>query len=353
MSENQYDASAIKVLSFPEVVRKRPGMYIGPTDCRGVEHMVFELVANAVDQYLAHKATKVDVSVQGSLITIQDDGCGLPFDEESPDKKSTLAEYLLTHLHHTPTFDGHTPHIHISSLGVGLSVVNTLCKNFTVNSWRNGAQWKLTFHRGYAKTPPEIKQTGAGRGNSITFEADPTLFSDNRPRLGVIRKHLFTCAHLFPGMTFSLNDECFCAPDGLLDYAYIHAAHQRWSDEHSSPFYFHETYSDWEIQGTAVGNWFTRNNWEIAQNGVSIHSWANGTSTRLHGSHVSGFQEALNDVNWLPEAIYIHVIANDVRFSGPCRDELNDDGLKNKVRSALKPKLAAYMSRTLTENHNS
>lgn len=345
LSEHRYSTSKIKVLKFPEVIRKRPGMYIGPTDSRGVEHMVFELVANAIDQYLAHKATKVEVTVQGGLITIRDDGCGLPFDKESPDKKSTLAEYLLSHLH-----QGHTPHIHISALGVGMSVVNALCKSFTVNSWRKDAQWSLTYQRGIAKTFPTIKQTGTGRGSRITFEADPTLFSNNQPRLSVIRKYLFTCAHLIPGMTFSLNNECFCAPNGLLDYAYIHPTSQRWSHMNITPFYFHETYPDWEIQAVAAGNWFTQNNWDVVQKGVSIQSWVNGTFTPLQGSHVTGFQEALNDANWLPEAMYIHVIANGIEFSGPCRNELNDDDLQNKVQSMLKPKLKAYRTHTFAEN---
>ena len=117
-----YSAKNIKIVSSIEGIRKRPGMYFGDVDNGGANHIIYELIANSIDQFLSGNATHIKINIEGDQIVISDDGCGLPFDKPSPESKISLAEYYLTNLHHTATADGHAPHVHVCR-GSGLGLV--------------------------------------------------------------------------------------------------------------------------------------------------------------------------------------------------------------------------------------
>lgn len=341
MSEISYDASQIKVLKFPETVRMRPGMYIGNTNEEGVEHMVLELVANVVDLFLAGRATKVSVKILGDQIVVADDGPGLPFDLEAPDQSMSLVEYFMTRMHHSPTFDGHQPHFHLASFGVGLAVVSALCKSINVDSWRNGARWSASFAHGCAFGSPTLVEEGNGRGTTITFQADATIFSETKPNSAVLRKKFFDAAHLVPGMLFELNDERFISQRGLEDMVYIFS-NDGWNPgERVAPFYHRESIGDYEVHAAANGSCFPCSN--IKLKNITVQSWVNGTPTPEHGSHVHGFQKALQQVAWLPETVLLHVITKSPKFSGRTRNQLCDEEVYRLVNSVLSAPLQKYI----------
>jgi hypothetical protein len=114
-------------------IRMRPGMYIGPTDSKGIEHLAGELIANSLDQFLAGKVSRIAVQLHGARISVSDDGSGFDWKGSRKDGRS-LAEHYLIHYHNTPTADGHAPHIHLTSQGVGLVLVNAPHFNASVDA---------------------------------------------------------------------------------------------------------------------------------------------------------------------------------------------------------------------------
>lgn len=281
MSDINYDASQIKVLSQREAIRKRPGMYIDTSE-NGVEFIILELVANVMDLFLAGKATRVSVDTRGALIRVLDDGPGLPFDQESPNQKESLVEYMLTHLHSSPTFDGHTPHLHLSSFGIGLGAFNAVCQNFKVLSWRDGVCWELNYQQGIALGSPQIvdeykRDNQFQRGTQISFAVDETIFSSSSPRHGVLRRALFDAVHLTPGLTVQLNAEVFQSNKGLVNLAYHYLPESSYHED-VQEFVFHLSCGDLTIQACAVGTIQMQLKNCLAQLPV-VHSWVNGKRT--------------------------------------------------------------------------
>ena len=146
---SKYDASQIQVLNGPESVRKRPGMFLGNIDSLAANTVIYELVANSVDRYLAGLASKVKLVLVDDVATLEDDGDGLPFNERSTvDGFSSLAESFFMSLHNTATKDGHAPHVHLKGGGLGLCVVNAVCEHVNVSSSINGKLYKQRFGKG-------------------------------------------------------------------------------------------------------------------------------------------------------------------------------------------------------------
>lgn len=344
MSEENpiYDPPDIQVLRGLEAVRKRPGMYVGETNFEGIEHIVYELVANVVDQFLAGQASLVKVLVENDTITVIDDGEGLPFDRESPDKKMSLAEHMLESLHCGPTFDDHNPHIHIGQFGIGLGPCNALCLSMRIRSWREGALWSLEYCRGEKVEPPKLVKEGIGRGTIIALEVDPFIFSHIKPRHCALKKKLFETAHLIPWFKIEFNKEVYYSKGGLSDLAYFYNQ-LPYGESCDQPFRFHQRSENWEIQAAAYGQKFRNADWEMFFTDTTMRSWVNGTPTVHHGSHVSGFQKALFEVEWIPATLLIHVVTYNPKFSGRTRDKLVNAELKHKVYQSLLEELQSYV----------
>ena len=147
---SNYTGESIRVLSPAEHVRLRPGMYFGSNGPRAIEHMVYECVANSIDQYLVGECTFVKIKIEDTLITIEDDGPGLPFDKDNLDDELSNGELYLSSIHKTPTRDNHFPHVHIASYGIGLAPVNFVSKSFQIQSWRNNCLWEQRYEKGEA-----------------------------------------------------------------------------------------------------------------------------------------------------------------------------------------------------------
>src|SRR5262249_23774976 len=167
----RYTAADITVLEGLEPVRKRPSMYIGSTDAKGLHHLLWEIVDNAVDEYLNDFADAVTVTLHksGDAVTVTDNGRGIPVDLHPKHKRPAL-ELILTTLHSGAKFGEGGNYIHSGGLhGVGSSVVNALSKKLVANIKRDGFEWKQSFAKGTPTTKLEKVGPFRGHGTTITF----------------------------------------------------------------------------------------------------------------------------------------------------------------------------------------
>jgi DNA gyrase subunit B len=305
-------------------------MYFGCTTERGVVHVVNELVSNGIDLFLHGTATRVAVAIHGDTMNYSDDGPGLPYDVPGPGDVS-LAEHYLTCYHTTPTADDHAPHIHMLSPGLGLVCVNAVSEQFAVKSWRSGCLWEQHFAQGLPVDSPHVVERGHGKGTHISFRLDSTVFQAKLPCPRTLRRLIFEAAHLFPGITLALGPEVFHAPGGLADLAslyYLQAAPNEWHAP--APFTLHTRCDAVELNVGVVG---------VSTAEPLLRSWANGSGTTLHGTHVAGLQDALRSVRWEPAVAMVHVIMYRPEFAGPTRCRLANPGVRKIVRECLKSAL--------------
>jgi DNA gyrase subunit B len=354
MAEDLYNIEQIQVISGIESVRNRPAMYFGRTDACATELFVYELVANVLDRYLAGTATFVSVEIDESKITVIDDGLGLPFDRPSDVEGISLATQLLTKLHFTGSSDGHTPHVHVSyASGMGLAVLNAASSQMNIQSWRDGVLWEQNFKQGIALTDPTmiarpaslVEHRGIDRGTSIEITPDPELFGAATPRLDLVRQKLFEVAHLVKGIEIRLNWERFYAPQGLVQLLPFLDSNR--VDQFGNPIECQPPFqATIQVDGVAIDA-VAAGNIKLEANQKSlidpqIYAWVNGASTAVGGSHVTGFLAALNEIDWLPAMIMIHVLMFDPEFAGPTQTKLASPKIAKIVKAALLESLQQY-----------
>src|SRR3974390_1226039 len=173
-----YTGKDIIVLEGLEPVRKRPSMYIGGVDGKGLHHLVWEIVDNAVDEYLNSSADAVTVILhkEGDAVSVQDNGRGIPVDLHPKHKRPAL-ELILTTLHSGAKFGEGDSYFHSGGLhGVGSSVVNALSRKLVATIRRDGFEWRQTFKRGKPASDLEKQSPFRGHGTTIHFEPDPEIF---------------------------------------------------------------------------------------------------------------------------------------------------------------------------------
>src|SRR5215470_15468265 len=204
-----YTAKDITVLEGLEPVRRRPSMYIGGVDPKGLHHLVWEIVDNAVDEYLNGYADAITVILHktGDAVTVIDNGRGIPVDPHPKYKKPAL-ELILTTLHSGAKFGEGGNYIHSGGLhGVGSSVVNALSKKLVANIRRDGHEWQQTFKRG--KTASALEKVGPfrGHGTVIYFEPDPDIFKTTHFDPEWIKSHLEDMAYIHSGLKITFKNE--------------------------------------------------------------------------------------------------------------------------------------------------
>jgi DNA gyrase subunit B len=207
-SESDYDASKIQKLEGLEGVRKRPDMYIGDTNERGLHHCIFEIVDNSIDEALAGYCTTVGVSlhINGSC-SVEDDGRGIPVDIHKKYKIPAL-ELVMTNLHAGGKFGKGAYQVSGGLHGVGAKCVNAVSEKFDVEVRRNGHVYYMSFARG--KTVEQIRIIGDCQksGTKITFLPDPEIFQTTREfKYDILAKRLRELAFLNPGVSLKLVDE--------------------------------------------------------------------------------------------------------------------------------------------------
>ena len=208
-NNQEYGADQIQILEGLEAVRKRPGMYIGSTSSRGLHHLVYEIVDNAVDEALAGYCKNIEVTIEeDNSITVQDDGRGIPVGTNHKAKKSAL-EVVFTVLHAGGKFGGGGYKVSGGLHGVGASVVNALSTWLTVEVYKDGNIYRQSYKRG--KTDDTVKIVGqcdeSLHGTKVHFLPDPEIFEKTRFREEDVKNRLKETAYLNPKLTIIYEDK--------------------------------------------------------------------------------------------------------------------------------------------------
>jgi DNA gyrase subunit B len=204
---SEYTAGQIQVLKGLEAVRKRPGMYIGSTSARGLHHLVYEVVDNAIDEAMAGFCTEVRTTIhRDNSITVDDNGRGIPVDIH-PTEKIPGVELAMTVLHAGGKFDKNTYKVSGGLHGVGVSVVNALSEYLEVEIKRDGTVYHQRYERGVKAT--ELKKIGKakGTGTRVTFKPDAEIFTEMEYSFEVLSNRLRELAFLNKGLNIILADE--------------------------------------------------------------------------------------------------------------------------------------------------
>src|SRR5216117_3835926 len=225
MPSANYTAKDITVLEGLEPVRKRPGMYIGGVGSVGLHHLVWEILDNSVDEAMNGYASNIWVTLHadGSSMTIEDDGRGIPIDKHPTSKKSAL-EVIFTVLHAGGKFENGNYKTAGGLHGVGASVVNALSKELVATVKRDGSQWEMRFKQG--KAVSGLKKTGAARGTGTTvyFHPDAAIFPKIEFDPAVIKERLEIASYLHKGLKVVFEDEgareklVFEHDEGIVEY---------------------------------------------------------------------------------------------------------------------------------------
>ena len=209
-NEQHYDASDIQVLEGLEAVRKRPGMYIGTTDVKGLHHLVWEIVDNSIDEALAGFCQNIEVIInKDNSITIKDDGRGIPVDIHPKTKKSTV-ETVYTVLHAGGKFGGGGYKVSGGLHGVGASVVNALSKWLEVKVYKGGNVYFIRFENGGKPVAPLhiIDKCNENRtGTTVTFKPDANIFDSEIYDYETLKVRIRELAFLNRGLSITLRDD--------------------------------------------------------------------------------------------------------------------------------------------------
>jgi DNA gyrase subunit B len=294
MSDKQvYDASHIQVLEGLEAVRKRPSMYVGSTDDRGLHHLVYEVVDNSIDEALAGFCTRVEVTInQDGSVTVLDNGRGIPIDPHPVHKKSAL-EVVMTILHAGGKFDKNTYKVSGGLHGVGVSVVNALSEWLDVEVRRNGKKYFQRYLRG--KPEAEVQEIGTSdaNGTKITFKPDEKIFETLDFDYDILSNRLRDLAFLNRGITICLKDlrspdgqaETFYYEGGIVEF--VEYLNKKKQSLHEKPIYFERQRDDMVVE---IAMQYTNSYAE------SVYSFANNINTHEGGTHMIGFKTALTRV---------------------------------------------------------
>ena len=294
---NHYDASDIQVLEGLEAVRKRPGMYIGTTDVKGLHHLVWEIVDNAIDEALAGYCDSIEVIInKGNSVTVKDNGRGIPVDIHPKTKKSTV-ETVYTVLHAGGKFGGGGYKVSGGLHGVGASVVNALSSWVEVTVYKNGKIHNIRFENGGHTTEP-LKVVGDCEedrtGTWVTFKPDPEIFDTDIYDYNTLKVRIRELAFLNKGLKITLRDdrdeedttgETFVYEGGISEYVKFI------NNEKTA---IHENII--HLEGTEDNVVF-----EVAlqyTNGYNdnIYSFVNNINTHDGGTHEEGVKRALTRV---------------------------------------------------------
>lgn len=361
MSDKQvYDASHIQVLEGLEAVRKRPSMYIGSTDGRGLHHLVYEVVDNSIDEALAGFCTRIDVAINpDGSVTVIDNGRGIPIDPHPVHRKSAL-EVVMTILHAGGKFDKNTYKVSGGLHGVGVSVVNALSEWTDVEVNRDGKKYFQRYIRG--KPESDVQEIGTSdiTGTKTTFKPDTKIFETTDFQYDILSNRLRELAFLNRGLTISLKDlrslqgqaETFNYSGGIVEFVeYINKKKQ---PLHEKPIYFERQRDDMVVEiAMQYTNSYTEN----------VYSFANNINTHEGGTHIIGFKTALTRVandyikaNKLSKedakltgddvreglTAIISVKLMEPQFEGQTKTKLGNSDVKGIVDSLVTDGLAEY-----------
>ncbi len=365
--EHDYNAEQIQVLEGLEAVRKRPGMYIGSVSVRGLHHLVYEIVDNAVDEALAGYCKNIHVTIEpGNIICVEDDGRGIPVDIH-PKTKISAAETVYTVLHAGGKFGGDSGYKVSGGLhGVGSSVVNALSDWTEVTIQRDGGIFEMKFEKG--KTVKSLTRIGDSEktGTKVRFFADGSIFETLEYEYEVLENRFREMAFLTKGLRIVIEDlreetpkkSDFCYEGGLISF--VEYLNKNKEKLHPKPIYIEK---DGEFPVEIAIQYTT----SYSEN---IYTFVNNINTIEGGTHLEGFKRSLtktfNDYakakNILKEkdgnlqgddiregiTAVISVKVKDPQFEGQTKTKLGNSEVTGVVQSMVNENLAAF----LEENPN-
>lgn len=284
---SEYSGKSIKILEGLDAVRKRPAMYIGSTDKKGLHHLVWEIVDNAVDEAINGYGEKIAITInKDGSITVEDEGRGVPVDKH-PSGKST-PEVIYTVLHAGGKFDGSNYKVSGGLHGVGASVVNALSTYMKVEIKRDRGIYEISFKDG-GKVDQKLTKVGTTNktGTKVTFKPDPGIFKDNTFSFSVITERMQETAFLLKGITIEVSDEInnkkevFHAENGIKDFVNLLNKDKKVLHD---VIYFEGPKDDFYIEAAFQYNESYNEN---------ITSFVNEVKTIDGGTHEAGFKSAL------------------------------------------------------------
>jgi DNA gyrase/topoisomerase IV subunit B len=362
-----YTGKDIIVLEGLEPVRKRPSMYIGGVDAKGLHHLVWEIVDNAVDEYLNGHADAITVTLHksGDAVTVTDNGRGIPVDLHPKHKRPAL-ELILTTLHSGAKFGEGDSYIHSGGLhGVGSSVVNALSRKLVATIRRDGFEWQQTFKRG--KPASELEKIGPfrGHGTTIYFEPDADIFKTTQFDAKWIREHLEDMSYIHSGLKITFKDDVakethdLTHPGGIPEFLGRLVGETQKAPVTEVPFCLAR--SNGERMEVAL-------QWTESTD-ESIRSYVNGIRTSAGGTHESGFKSGV--VRAVRDYMSTHdikikgldIAAEDIReglvgvlsvfvrdpmFQGQTKERLNNPEMNAQVDNFVRPALEAWLNNNMT-----
>lgn len=286
----EYNASQIQILEGLEAVRKRPGMYIGSTSSKGLHHLVYEIVDNAVDEALAGYCDTIRVTInKDNSITVVDNGRGIPVDIQRKAGKSAL-EVVFTILHAGGKFGGGGYKVSGGLHGVGASVVNALSEWLEVTVHHQGKKYFQRYERGKVVTPVQEHGDTTRRGTTVTFLPDKEIFEETVFDFDVLKQRLMEMAFLTKGIKIVLTDEreetkrerIFHYEGGIKEYV-------EYLNKNKEPLYENVIYCEGEKDGVYVEVAMQHN----SSYNENCYSFVNNITTPEGGTHLAGFKSAL------------------------------------------------------------
>jgi DNA gyrase subunit B len=361
MTETSYTAKDITVLEGLEPVRLRPGMYIGSTGSRGLHHLVYEVVDNSVDEALAGRNDRIEVTLNpDNSVTVKDFGSGIPVDL-MPEQGMSALTVVLTKLHAGGKFGGEGYKVSGGLHGVGVSVVNALSESLVAEVRRGGKLYRQEFARGVPVGEVEVVGKASDTGTTITFLPDSEVFDELEYSTQLLVQRLRETAFLTRGLRIVLTDERtteekfeFHYEGGIKDFVnYVNQA--------KDPVHKHIVYFEGANDRGAVEVAMQWNSSYVE----SVFSFANNINTHEGGSHLTGFKSALTasvnkyarEKGLLKEkepnldgedvreglAAVISVKLRDPQFEGQTKTKLGNPWVEGLVKQTVNQKLSEFL----------
>lgn len=355
-----YSIDKIQVLEGLQAVRKRPSMYIGSTDERGLHHLAYEVLDNSIDEAMAGYCNNIEIILgEDNITTVTDDGRGIPV-EEHPKYGISGVELVMTKLHAGGKFDTQTYKVSGGLHGVGVSVVNALSEWLEVEVHRDGKIYFQRYSRGDKAGPLEIKGSTDKTGTVVRFKPDPDIFGDVRFHYDTIFKRVRELAYLNRGLKITIHDkitdqsESFMFEGGIVEF--VEFINHGKNVLHEKPIYFES-----EREGVIVEIAIQYNDSYLE----NTFSFANNIHTQEGGTHLSGYKGALtrtfndyarsngflkdNDPNLQGEDVreglvsILSIKLPDPQFEGQTKTKLGNSEVKGIVESIVNEKLKEHL----------
>ncbi len=357
---DEYGSNKIKVLEGLEAVQKRPGMYIGSTDQRGLHHLVFEVVDNSIDEALAGFCSEIEVVVkEDNSVLVTDNGRGIPVDVH-PKYGISGVEVVMTRLHAGGKFDSSSYAISGGLHGVGVSVVNALSEWLVVEVNKDGVKYRQKFERGKPVTKLEEIGSTEEQGTSVHFKADKEIFETDKFEPEALIKKIRELAYLNEGLFIRFIhegkdvEETFHYHDGI--QAFVRYLNRKYEALHEDVIFFEDSQEQIKVQ---IAMQYAADSYT-----ERIFAFANNINTHEGGTHVTGFKTAITRaVNRYAEennlldnneslkgedireglTVILSILIPEPQFEGQTKTKLGNSEARGVVESILNKHLTTYL----------